>query len=313
MSLHGHKNREKSTEGVFPNCMRMKTFSFSVTSAVIMLLLAAGCTSGYKPVILVHGVFSGPSSFKNLSRFIKKAHPGTEVTAIDLFNNEKSTKSMWKQIDDFAKVIQKIMEKSPEGVHLLCYSQGGLICRGVLSKLPNHNVHNFIVLSSPLAGQFGVPEMLHEFIPVSGRKLVYLICYRRVVQRHFSICNYWNDPHRRVKDLKFNNFLPLLNGEKAHGKMAGKWKKNFLRIKKLVLIGGPGDDVITPWQSRYPFQQASFLSQYFLHYLKALVPLVLCLYSMPQAYCLNVSFRYSPVWDPCIAFALNKTCFLFHL
>uniref|UniRef100_A0A3B3CKE0 palmitoyl-CoA hydrolase n=1 Tax=Oryzias melastigma TaxID=30732 RepID=A0A3B3CKE0_ORYME len=146
------------------------------TFSVIMLLLAAGCTSGYKPVILVHGVFSGPSSFKNLSRFIKKAHPGTEVTAIDLFNNEKSTKSMWKQIDDFAKVIQKIMEKSPEGVHLLCYSQGGLICRGVLSKLPNHNVHNFIVLSSPLAGQFGV----------------YLICYRRVVQRHFSICNYWN-------------------------------------------------------------------------------------------------------------------------
>ncbi|KAF6739315.1 Lysosomal thioesterase PPT2-A [Oryzias melastigma] len=215
-----------------------------------MLLLAAGCTSGYKPVILVHGVFSGPSSFKNLSRFIKKAHPGTEVTAIDLFNNEKSTKSMWKQIDDFAKVIQKIMEKSPEGVHLLCYSQGGLICRGVLSKLPNHNVHNFIVLSSPLAGQFGVPEMLHEIIPVSGRELVYLICYRQFAQMHISICNYWNDPHRRLKDLKFNNFLPLLNGEKAHSKMA-EWKKNFLRIKKLVLIGGPGDDVITPWQSSH--------------------------------------------------------------
>uniref|UniRef100_A0A3B3DT54 palmitoyl-CoA hydrolase n=1 Tax=Oryzias melastigma TaxID=30732 RepID=A0A3B3DT54_ORYME len=241
--------------GVFPNCMRMKTFSFSVTSAVIMLLLAAGCTSGYKPVILVHGVFSGPSSFKNLSRFIKKAHPGTEVTAIDLFNNEKSTKSMWKQIDDFAKVIQKIMEKSPEGVHLLCYSQGGLICRGVLSKLPNHNVHNFIVLSSPLAGQFGVPEMLHEFIPVSGRKLVYLICYRRVVQRHFSICNYWNGKIRIPNEsfcLLSKNTVKIFFAE---------WKKNFLRIKKLVLIGGPGDDVITPWQSRYPCL-CSFTSHY---------------------------------------------------
>ncbi|XP_036071637.1 lysosomal thioesterase PPT2-A-like [Oryzias melastigma] len=30
-----------------------------------------------------------------------------------------------------------------------------------------------------------------------------------------------------------------------------EWKKNFLRIKKLVLIGGPGDDVITPWQSSH--------------------------------------------------------------
>lgn len=29
------------------------------------------------------------------------------------------------------------------------------------------------------------------------------------------------------------------------------WRQNFLRIKKLVLIGGPDDDVITPWQSRF--------------------------------------------------------------
>lgn len=29
------------------------------------------------------------------------------------------------------------------------------------------------------------------------------------------------------------------------------YKTNFLRIKKLVLIGGPDDGVITPWQSRY--------------------------------------------------------------
>lgn len=30
-----------------------------------------------------------------------------------------------------------------------------------------------------------------------------------------------------------------------------EWKKNFLKIKKLVLIGGPDDGVITPWQSRW--------------------------------------------------------------
>ena len=28
-------------------------------------------------------------------------------------------------------------------------------------------------------------------------------------------------------------------------------KKNFLKIKQMVLIGGPQDGVITPWQSRY--------------------------------------------------------------
>ncbi|XP_024114004.2 lysosomal thioesterase PPT2-A [Oryzias melastigma] len=212
-----------------------------------MLLLAVGCTSTYKPVILVHGVLSGPSSFKTLTGFIKKAHPGTEVTAIDLFNNENSTKSMWEQIDGFAKVTQEIMEKSPEGVHLLCYSQGGLICRGVLSKLPNHNVQNFIALSSPLAGQYGVPDYLRNTFFL-GIKSVYVWCYGLL--KYFSVCNYWNDPHHHKEYLEYNKFLPLLNGEKTHSEMA-EWKKNFLRIKKLVLIGGPDDDVITPWQSSH--------------------------------------------------------------
>ena len=29
-----------------------------------------------------------------------------------------------------------------------------------------------------------------------------------------------------------------------------EFKENFLRIKHLILIGGPDDEVITPWQSR---------------------------------------------------------------
>jgi len=28
-------------------------------------------------------------------------------------------------------------------------------------------------------------------------------------------------------------------------------KENFLRLKKMILIGGKDDGVITPWQSRY--------------------------------------------------------------
>lgn len=32
--------------------------------------------------------------------------------------------------------------------------------------------------------------------------------------------------------------------------LAAAWKRNLLRIERLVLIGGPDDGVITPWQSR---------------------------------------------------------------
>lgn len=39
--------------------------------------------------------------------------------------------------------------------YLICLCQGGLICRGILSTLADHNVQTFISLSSPQAGQYG--------------------------------------------------------------------------------------------------------------------------------------------------------------
>lgn len=38
---------------------------------------------------------------------------------------------------------------------LICLCLGGLICRGILSTLADHNVQTFISLSSPQAGQYG--------------------------------------------------------------------------------------------------------------------------------------------------------------
>ncbi|XP_032297856.1 lysosomal thioesterase PPT2, partial [Coturnix japonica] len=63
-----------------------------------------------------------------------------------------------------------------------------------------------------------------------------------------SICNYWNDPHHRDLYLNSSDFLAPLNDERLHPN-ASAWKQNLLRIRNLVLIGGPDDGVITPWQS----------------------------------------------------------------
>lgn len=48
-----------------------------------------------------------------------------------------------------------ICSRHPEGVHLLGYSQGGLVARAILESFDNLNVKKFISLSSPQAGQFG--------------------------------------------------------------------------------------------------------------------------------------------------------------
>ena len=56
---------------------------------------------------------------------------------------------------------------------------------------------------------------------------------------------FYPDPHHLDLYEKENVFLPVLNSptNSSH-------KSNFAKLEKLVLIGGPDDGVITPWQSR---------------------------------------------------------------
>ncbi|XP_062278248.1 lysosomal thioesterase PPT2-A-like [Scomber scombrus] len=223
------------------------------TPTPLLLLLLLGltglCIDAYKPVVIVHGLFDGPKQFINLSTYITTEHPGTEVKVIDMYDSIFSVQRLWKQVREFRKAINPIMEKAPGGIHLLCFSQGGLICRALLSTTPNHNVHSFISLSSPQAGQYGDTDNLNRVFPGYLKKTIFFFCYN-IVGQIASICDYWNDPHHRSSYLQGNTFLPLLNGEKPHDEMKS-WRENFLRIKKLVLIGGPDDGVITPWESSH--------------------------------------------------------------
>ncbi|XP_026205795.1 lysosomal thioesterase PPT2b isoform X1 [Anabas testudineus] len=201
----------------------------------------------YKPVIIVHGLFDSSGDFKNLQRFINESHPGTNVTVIDLFDRSASLQPMWKQVEGFKDAVYPIMQNAADGVHFICYSQGGLVCRGILSTLSDHNVHSFISLSSPQAGQYGDTDYLKYLFPQFVKSNLYHLCYTAVGQR-VSICNYWNDPHHKDLYVNSSDYLALLNGERPSPNST-EWKKNFLMIKKLVLIGGPDDGVITPWQS----------------------------------------------------------------
>ncbi|KAI5628759.1 hypothetical protein C0J50_10578, partial [Silurus asotus] len=176
-----------------------------------------------------------------------QTHPGTSVTTIDLYDGLTSLMPLWLQVSGFRTKIKSIMEDAKDGIHLICFSQGGLVCRGIIATLRENNVHSLIFLSSPLSGQYGVTSYLRRLLPNCVTHLVYKLCYN-FFGHIFSFCNFWNDPHQRERYLKSSTFLALLNGEIYHSKLP-EWKKHFLKIKKLVLIGGPDDGVITPWQS----------------------------------------------------------------
>nr|XP_045013076.1 lysosomal thioesterase PPT2 isoform X3 [Jaculus jaculus] len=216
-----------------------------------LLLIATPAAHGasYKPVIVVHGLFDSSYSFRHLLEYINETHPGTVVTVLDLFDGRESLRPLWEQVQGFQEAVKPIMEKAPQGVHLLCYSQGGLVCRALLSVMEEHNVDSFISLSSPQMGQYGDTDYLKWLFPTSMRSNLYRICYSPWGQE-FSICNYWHDPHHDDLYLNASSFLALINGERDHPN-ATAWRKNFLRVGHLVLIGGPDDGVITPWQSSF--------------------------------------------------------------
>ena len=84
-----------------------------------------------------------------------QAHPGTIVYNTDRYSGWSSLENAWHQVEVLGNDLMEISRRHPEGIHLLGYSQGGLLARVILEVFGDHNVKNFISLSSPQAGQFG--------------------------------------------------------------------------------------------------------------------------------------------------------------
>ncbi|XP_061406225.1 lysosomal thioesterase PPT2-like [Lethenteron reissneri] len=223
-------------------------FNCKFTRSLILFALSAFVisTAAYKPIVNVHGLLGKPSDFRVLKRNILKAHPNTKVISIDLYNGLSSLQPMWTQVHGLVRKLKPIMKRFPNGIHLICYSEGGLLCRAALCLLPNHNVDAFISLASPQMGEYGNSTVVRSMVAII-KSHVYTLCYTTPGQ-HLSICNYWNDPMHQDLYAKYNIFLPLLNSQ-IYNPNANVWKRNFLRINNLVLIGGPADKEVTPWQS----------------------------------------------------------------
>lgn len=155
---------------------------------------------------------------------------------------------MLVQIQALFNDFNSIFEKHPEGVHVLGYSQGGLLARCFLQYCNNHKVKKFISLSSPQAGQYG-DAFLHLVFPALFARTAYELFYSRYGQK-ISISNYWNDPKQRELYLKYSELLPYVNNE-ILSENSTQYRDNLLKLEEMILIGGPDDDVITPWQSAH--------------------------------------------------------------
>ncbi|XP_055386919.1 lysosomal thioesterase PPT2 homolog [Condylostylus longicornis] len=213
-----------------------------------ILLLLIGLTSCYKPVILFHGILSGSENMVLLEETIKLFHPGTKVYNCGKFPYWNSLESSWRQVRELKKYLEEINALHHEGVHFIGYSQGGLLGRAAIQSYPQHNIKNFISLSSPQAGQYG-DSFLRLIFPNLVAKEAFELFYSRIGQ-HTSIGGYWNDPFNQELYFKFSKFLPYINNE-IFSLNSTNFKNGISKLNKMILIGGPNDGVITPWESSH--------------------------------------------------------------
>uniref|UniRef100_A0A2M4BW29 palmitoyl-CoA hydrolase n=1 Tax=Anopheles marajoara TaxID=58244 RepID=A0A2M4BW29_9DIPT len=213
-----------------------------------LLLLNLSIISAYRPVFIYHGILTGADSMEHLVKRIQLLHPDTVVYNFDRFGGWSSLENAWHQVLEANENLQAVCALHPEGINMIGYSQGGLLGRAVLQTYPDHCVRTFISLSSPQAGQFG-DDFLHLIFPSLVAKTAYQLFYSYVGQ-HTSVGNYWNDPHHQDLFEQFSIFLPYVNN-RLYSTNSTQFRETMMRLRRLVLIGGPDDGVITPWQSSH--------------------------------------------------------------
>eukprot|EP01119_Soliformovum_irregulare_P012200 TRINITY_DN3153_c0_g1_i1.p1 TRINITY_DN3153_c0_g1~~TRINITY_DN3153_c0_g1_i1.p1 ORF type:complete len:287 (-),score=42.10 TRINITY_DN3153_c0_g1_i1:26-886(-) len=203
---------------------------------------------GYKPVVMFHGFGGSSHDFDDLIQFINETHPGTIATSLPLFPGEDS---VWTTMDAMVEgVINSLLSLNYPSYHLMCHSQGALVCRTVLQRLPNSGVDTFISLSGPHMGQYGLIPNIQKYFPSITTEYAYDILYTFWAQDVFSAANYWNDPLHQSEYLKDVRFLPIVNNQ-TFNPDSQDYRNNFIQTKKVVLLGGPDDGVIKPWQSAF--------------------------------------------------------------
>lgn len=81
-------------------------------------------SDAYRPVIVMHGIFSSYRDMDSLVKMITNARPGINVTNVHAYDDLESLDPMWKQVDGVYKIMKPVMDDAKDGVTLICYSQG---------------------------------------------------------------------------------------------------------------------------------------------------------------------------------------------
>jgi len=217
------------------------------------------------PIFFMHGIDGSHRDWESAIATINATNPGTFMYA---FSNYEGRLGSWsrldKQVSGVVKTMRKVISANKEimsdGYHLVCHSQGALLCRCIIESMSDHQVRHFVSLAGPQEGVYGWDFLMQvgffkkfPWLAHMTMKESHNILYSSLVQIT-SIGNMWHDPFYEHEYRKFNKFLPKYNGLTASADELATYKANFVRLHHATFYTGTFtnteyDGGIEPFQS----------------------------------------------------------------
>lgn len=162
-------------------------------------------------------------------------------------------------------------EKLKDGFNLIGLSQGGLMSRALVHRCTGIKVHRLITMGSPLMGVMAFPgcgmslekgwystrllrsvmNRMRETIlscsiinAVVGRAV-----YSTIAQARVMPAQYFKDPSQLETYRTVNSFLADINNERTGFPINLEYRKNFLKLDKLIVFSFAQEEVVVPAES----------------------------------------------------------------
>lgn len=221
-------------------------------SAELHVSLGNARSHEHRPVFFMHGLGAHVCYLQTLISILSEAFPRCKLIALDVFEgDESSTTPLQTQVNGIISRIRATIAADSvsfaEGYDLVGHSLGGLLMRGVVESMDDHQVNTLISLAGVQGGVYcdnaGYPCDPRLHVPNISR------IYTPEIQSSSSWAQLYRDANLS-SFLQGNVFLPVLDGLLEDSGNQRR-KSNFVRLKRAVFIGSPDDEMVIPPESQH--------------------------------------------------------------
>ncbi|KAJ2726320.1 hypothetical protein GGI07_000631 [Coemansia sp. Benny D115] len=214
------------------------------------------------PVVMWHGMGDtccDNSTMGAIQRIVEDELPGVYVHSVKLGTSEGADRNagffgnLNEQIDRVCDDLSQVPELQGRRANLLGFSQGGLFLRALLQRCPSIRGHRMVTFGSPHSGVAKIPECAKDSDALCNwmRQLAARGVYSWYIRDHVIQAQYFKDPVRIDQYLKYNIFLPDINGESEDAAARTTYRERLCALDRFVMVRFDEDAMIYPHASSW--------------------------------------------------------------